>query len=319
MIKGIDIGFGRNWTLFEKKDAIFERTVLANKAGFPEYIFTDERYDPETGPNQFTDYPYWSNYQSEISNRNFLRIWSYGENKLTDKLEKRSKKLSKSFINWYNNRAIEIWEKFPKIHPYLPKVLGTDFDIDAPICYVGMNPSFNAKKIQEMMNRPEFDGFTPASLHENSSNDRERRINLLKLLENIATIEYSKYFQVIRNFHESLDLGFTDLSFLDLFIVRQTEQVNVQEFLSQKRNEEFKRLQLDLFVRSLDRINTKYICVLNAGASTHLCEYLNKGQIVSSYEHNGKTLFFAGMLSGGGMDRFSRERLRLSIREAINS
>jgi hypothetical protein len=91
VIKGVDIGFGRNWTLFEKKDAIFERTVLANKAGFPDYIFADGRYYPEGGPNQFTDYPYWSNYQSEISNRNFLRIWSYSENKLTDRLEKRSK------------------------------------------------------------------------------------------------------------------------------------------------------------------------------------------------------------------------------------
>jgi hypothetical protein len=78
--------------------------------------------------------------------------------------------------------------------------------------------------------------------------------------------------------------------------VRQTKQGDVRELL--KQDERFKRLQLDLFIRSLDRINTKYICVLNAGASHHLCKYLNIKQTVSSYEHKGKTLFFSGMLSG---------------------
>lgn len=319
VIARADIGFGRNWTLFEQNNAVFERIVRANKAGIPKYLFADGRYDTERGQNEFTESAYWSDYMTEIPNRNFLRIWTSSETKRTDELKKRSKKMSKSFVNWYNEEAIEIWDKYPKAHPYLPKFLGTNFDIDAQICYVGMNPSFNAKEIRAMMNRPEFDGFTPETLHEHSLNDRARRINLLKLLENIAVEKYSRYFQPIRDFNESLGLGFTDLSFMDLFIVRQTDQVDVQALIGQQKYKEFRELQLKLFLSSLELINTKYICVLNAGASTHLCEHLNNGKVVSSYEYKGKILFFAGMLSGGGMDRFSRERLRLCVRDAINS
>jgi hypothetical protein len=319
VIKGADIGFGRNWTLFEKNNAIFERTVLANKAGIPKYLFADGRYGIESGERRFTESAYWSNYLTEIPNRSFLRIWTVKANTKMDEPRKLSKKMSKTFIDWYNEKSIEIWDKFPDAHPYLPKVLGTNFNINAPICYVGMNPSFNAKAIRAMMNRPDFDGYTPDTLHQNSLSDRKKRINLLKLLENIAAEEYSRYFQPIREFNESLDLGFTDLSFLDLFIVRQTDQMDVQKLMGQPRYYEFRKSQLSLFLSALERINTKYICVLNAGASSYLCEYLNNGKIVSSYEYKGKLIFFAGMLSGGGMDRFSRERLRLCLRDAIKS
>lgn len=318
VLKGVDAGgFGGNWTRFEKKNAIFERTVLANEAGCPKYIFADNRYDPEGGQHGSAELRYWSNYTAEISNRSFLGIWTHDKNTSNDNLMRSSRKMSKSFIDWYNERAIEIWNTFPNVHPYLPKVLGTDFDINASICYVGMNPSFNIREITSLMNRVEFEGFSPETLAQNSQNDINRRINLLKLLENIAVEDYSRYFQVIRDFHNSLDVGVNNLSFLDLFLVRQTDQSTVQSLL--RENSNFRLHQLQFFVKALARINTKYICVLNAAASTHLCEHLNKGQIVSSYEHNGKTLFFAGMLSGGSMDRFSRERLRLSIRDVINS
>ncbi len=319
VINKADIGFGRNWTLFEQNNGVFERTVLANTAGKPKYLFADDRYDPECRRNYFTQSPYWSDYTTEVPNRSFLQIWENGSIDSAKKIRAQSKKLSKAFINWYNDRALHIWKLYPGIHPYLPKVLGTQFDIDADICYVGMNPSFNTDEIRKMMSRHEFDGFTPESLHQNSLDDIKKRINLLKLLENIAVKEYSKYFKPIRDFHEELDLGFTKLSFLDLFIVRQTKQDDVQKRLSEKKFKEFKNIQLELFSSTLERINTKYICILNAGASSHLCEHLNKGKIATSYEYKGKILFFSGMLSGGAMDRFSRERLKLNIRDVINN
>ena len=101
--------------------------------------------------------------------------------------------------------------------------------------------------------------------------------------------------------------------------MRQTDQMDVQALMKKKSNEKFKKLQLNLFLSSLERINTKYICILNAGASNYLCDHLNIKKIVSSFKYKGKILFFAGMLSGGAMDRFSRERLRLCVRDAINS
>ena len=316
VINKADIGFGRNWTLFEQNNGVFERTVLANTAGNPKYLFADERYDPEYKQNHFTQSPYWTNYNTEVPNRNFLTVWEHDSIDPTKKIKAKSKRLSKAFINWYNDQVLQIWKKFPNVHDYLPKVLGTQFDIDAHICYVGMNPSFNTDEIRKMMSRPEFDGFTPESLHQNSLHDIKKRINLLKLLENIAVKEYSTYFQPIRKFHEELDLGFNSLSFLDLFIVRQTLQGSVRKLLNRQ---EFKEIQLKLFLMALERINTKYICILNAEASYHLCEHLNKGGIATSYEYKGKILFFSGMLSGGVMDRFSRERLKLNIRDVIRA
>ena len=151
VINKADIGFGRNWTLFEQNNGVFERTVLANTAGKPKYLFADDRYDPECRRNYFTQSPYWSDYTTEVPNRSFLQIWENGSKDSAKKIRAQSKKLSKAFINWYNDRALHIWQLYPGIHPYLPKVLGTQFDIDADICYVGMNPSFNTDEIRKMM------------------------------------------------------------------------------------------------------------------------------------------------------------------------
>jgi len=111
-------------------------------------------------------------------------------------------------------------------------------------------------------------------------------------------------------------LGFQSISFLDLFLVRKTSQCDVQELI--KQFDKFKSLQINLFLESIERINTKFVCVLNAGASKHLCEHLNEEQTALTFKYKGKVLFFAGMLSGSrAMDRFSRERLRLNMREVI--
>lgn len=77
-ISGADIGFGGNWTLFEQRDAIFERIVMANQAGIPKYLFTDSRYDPTlSGDGHYhTAEPYWEKYTTRVPNRNFLSIWT---------------------------------------------------------------------------------------------------------------------------------------------------------------------------------------------------------------------------------------------------
>ena len=81
VIRNADIGFGGNWTLFEKYNAIFERTVLENSAGIPKYLFTDSRYDPHLKDENyhFTKKPFWRKYIKEVPNRSFLSIWTREE------------------------------------------------------------------------------------------------------------------------------------------------------------------------------------------------------------------------------------------------
>ena len=312
VIKSVDRG---NWTLFEQRGGIFERVVVDNEAGIPDYLFADWRYSPQYHNECNTDSPYWERYTTRLPDRKFLKIWSSKMEDVISLNKSNSKKMSRSFIQWYNKRVLAIWDECDLDHPYLPKVLSGCFDIDAPVCYVGMNPSYVEREISKMMDRPEFGGFTPHTLHHNSLSDRDRRVNLLKLLEGIAINEYP-YFKTIKDFNESLELGFQSISFLDLFLVRKTSQCDVQELI--KRFDKFKSLQINLFLESIERINTKFVCVLNAGASKHLCDHLNKEQTALTFKYKGKVLFFAGMLSGSrAMDRFSRERLRLNMREVI--
>jgi hypothetical protein len=79
IIAGADIGFGRNWTLFEQQDGIFERVVMENPAGIPKYLFTWNRYDPKCtdmeGESQAIKM-YWKKYTKRIPDRKFLSIWT---------------------------------------------------------------------------------------------------------------------------------------------------------------------------------------------------------------------------------------------------
>lgn len=53
-------GFAGNWTQFERQNGIFERTVMANKAGYPDYLFVDNVYDNDWSRSERS---YWHNYQ----------------------------------------------------------------------------------------------------------------------------------------------------------------------------------------------------------------------------------------------------------------
>lgn len=70
-------GFAGNWTRFEKQNGIFERTVMSNPAGFPDYLFVDDIYDNNWSTR---DRSYWHNYSTiikELPRRNF-KIYKAG-------------------------------------------------------------------------------------------------------------------------------------------------------------------------------------------------------------------------------------------------
>ena len=74
-----EIGFGRNWTFFEQRNGAFERVVMTNRGGTPQYLFTWDRYDP-TRLQEFgrgREYAlYWDKYTKPIPNRKYLSIWA---------------------------------------------------------------------------------------------------------------------------------------------------------------------------------------------------------------------------------------------------
>ena len=81
VIAGADIGFGRNWTLFQQKNGIFERVVMANPAGIPKYLFTCCQYDPTSEDDRWRSQGiemYWSEYTKRVPDRKFLSLWTTG-------------------------------------------------------------------------------------------------------------------------------------------------------------------------------------------------------------------------------------------------
>jgi hypothetical protein len=52
-------GFSGNWTAFERQNGIFERTVMANPAGFPDFLLVDNVYDNDWSSPERS---FWRNY-----------------------------------------------------------------------------------------------------------------------------------------------------------------------------------------------------------------------------------------------------------------
>ena len=77
-----EIGFGRNWTLFEQRNGAFERVVMTNRGGTPYYLFTWDRYDPHRLHSFSRDREYalyWDKYTKQIPSRRYLSIWAHKE------------------------------------------------------------------------------------------------------------------------------------------------------------------------------------------------------------------------------------------------
>ena len=79
----VDIGFGGNWTYFERNGGIFEKTVMANSAGIPDYLITRGDYWPSEVEDETREFKnYWNNYVDNVSRsspRHNLNIWQNSE------------------------------------------------------------------------------------------------------------------------------------------------------------------------------------------------------------------------------------------------
>lgn len=222
------------------------------------------------------------------------------------------------FADWYDSQALAAWEQWGQDQPLLPALLG-QFKPNADVCFVGFNPSFNEKWINKQLeaSREKYVGFTAKALFANGQSDRTRRIVLIKELEQHAKVNYS-YFKTIGKFVEGFDEPFS-WSHLDLYLHRNTSQSESVNEL--KASSELQRAMFELFRQSVAKIEAKVICVLNAKASTEIIARISTTELVKTHtKFEGKTLIFAGMLSGSrAMDRFSKERLRFELSSELGA
>jgi len=75
VLKG-NIGFAGNWTVFQRRNGILERSVMANPVGFPNYLITDHVYG---SPKYFDFETTWDNYQTlykETTKHGLIRVFS---------------------------------------------------------------------------------------------------------------------------------------------------------------------------------------------------------------------------------------------------
>lgn len=69
-------GFAGNWTEFCRRGAIFERVVMANPAGQPDYLFADCAYGYDACGWE-KDRNVWRAYSKMFKETSFMNVWRY--------------------------------------------------------------------------------------------------------------------------------------------------------------------------------------------------------------------------------------------------
>jgi|APGre2960657423_1045063.scaffolds.fasta_scaffold11896_3 hypothetical protein len=79
VLTAADGGYGGNWTNFDLNGGIFERTVMSNNAGVPDYLITWHLYNPKTkNAASNSSKNYWDKYVNEVfyrSSEERFSIW----------------------------------------------------------------------------------------------------------------------------------------------------------------------------------------------------------------------------------------------------
>lgn len=79
VLTAADGGFGGNWTNFSLNGGIFERTVMSNDAGVPDYLITWHHYNPQSNNiDTNLNRNYWDKFVDEVfysSSEKRFRVW----------------------------------------------------------------------------------------------------------------------------------------------------------------------------------------------------------------------------------------------------
>lgn len=223
-----------------------------------------------------------------------------------------------------NKKILALWAKY----------FAGDKNVYAPIFYdnlkqggivfVGMNPSFNPKKLKSTLKRTPYAHIDPASFYRWSNVEKNPDLVDEELAIGKHIIgEYSFF----KKMHEMAEDSHTHFQHLDLFLYRQTQQNEFMRLVQDKKKvlNEFGGAQLRIFEEALAQINPQIIVVSNAGASDILRERFkdrlsfdeNRGFHLLSLGESRVPIFFSSMLSGQrALDKGSYERLRWHVRQS---
>jgi hypothetical protein len=238
-----------------------------------------------------------------------------------------------SFETEYNKEVLDLWKKHNPPNPLIPKQIG-QYNINAEVLFVGMNPSFSESKMDEFFASEDCDNKKlknqiSRQLFAWEGPDFDRRVGLIREYEGAANNHtYNNYFGLFDPFIIKCGYKTKCWEHLDLFIMRGTTQ-NKENKLIYDKNElnDFGKDQVNLFFKSIKKTNHKLVIVFNSEASKIIYKELKNIQIsdelgslndskdIESYiDTDNKRYYFSSMLTSGRLDIFSRQRLINEIR-----
>ncbi|MFA5071562.1 MAG: hypothetical protein WC511_04325 [Candidatus Pacearchaeota archaeon] len=216
-----------------------------------------------------------------------------------------------------NKQILEIWKKYPQEirGEYMP-LLYPKFNEEAELLFIGCNPSFR-EGAEEYI--PKFDEIDENKITELIKGEGKRR----------QKDSNDNYFREMVKLSEEVGMPWNHL---DLFYYRETKQNEFKKKLlklNKKRIifenfDAFAKEQFEFSIRLINKIKPKIIIVANAFASDLVKNYFKLGREKFSNEYGcyfiEKTpIFFSSMLSGGHLDKYSRERLVWHIKGTLKN
>ncbi|MEH7076235.1 hypothetical protein [Neobacillus drentensis] len=240
--------------------------------------------------------------------------------------------LNKKIYDFWNNDFLNAEQK-KDYHLYLPAFLS---DIQkSTLTIIGCNPSLNKngyKNCFKGTTYEDLDFFKRISREENENFSHDFQSNIIELHDIEGKIG-SKHPYVLKLIDVTTNIGIkdfkNDVTVLDLFFIRDTNQKNIEKRLKQKISNTrpvkyefttFAEEQIKISMEALSLSDPDLILIANAKASNIFIEY-NKDKIYSKqfgdlkcyiFKLNGRSvpIFFSSMLSGQrALDTFSLDRL----------
>lgn len=191
------------------------------------------------------------------------------------------------------------------------------------IVFVGMNPSFSSKGWKSLMKRIARPDIDPSSFFKWPS-PKDFDEQLAHELEAVAR-EHYQFFAPHKALSTALDMPWEHI---DLFAYRETDQSKARSLVVANASEghltKFGEDQFLLFEEVLSLAKPKAVVVVNALASQIYRARRSVAFDVAAGIYRDHScaeqtfpLFFSGMLTGGALDRFSRDRLFWQVANAL--
>jgi len=240
----------------------------------------------------------------------------------------------------FNKEILQVWKNYSGCSKYFPMIypkLKSN-----PVLFVGINPSISSQafssvkdylqqatcsdELKKIKSQSELVNFLKYNVH----NVNDRRVKDIACLENLFRKHY-KYFDGIRR------IAGDDWEHVDLFFCRTTKEKDLG-LLKDEKLTPFHQAQFDVTKKLVTSLNPRIVIIINALASRIFAKTCAPGIIndinwdeMSPQDSFFKThgfyglklssrmvpLFFSSMLTGGQLDRGSRQRLVWHINQAL--